>query len=968
MRTNETKAKSNKLHRRLTAGGLAAAYVFSNVVGAHAAEASVWKERRAAADRRRVAASHFARLPGAAAPAGTDAIFPTPAGALARADAMPGTEGAASLSPAEARTFGWLPAAVAAHGDIRRIHAAAGANAPVVVHLQDVHEIEEAQRNLGGLVESLRAARRADIVGLEGAVGPFDLAPYRAAPPDVVRALAGEFMRSGHLTGPEAAAIAAPQPPVLWGVEDADLYKKHVDAFAAAERGRAILLNRLETLAAEAAALRDRVYSPALRALDDRRMAHLAKKESLGQYTVALWDAAADKKKFPNVALLVGVLAEEKRLDFKRVEAERQILIDTLVRVLAPAALDRLINESLRFRAGALTPARYFAFLQSFCRDHGVRLQSHPALSAYIAYTLSAEAIHRETLLVELDRLERAALTGLATTDAAVRLVRARRGLDLLEKLARHTMTPAEWATYRDERDAIRHIPPTLAGLRGAGREDPLPADLLAPFEGFCAAALERNRALAENLLSKMRAEKASTGLLVTGGFHTAGLSEILREKGVSFAVVAPRLSRVPEGGRPLDIFARAPLPIETLLAGDAINLAYAPLTQTAGTVTNVPQGPARQQAVEGLWDTLDSFLQEAKAGFQGEDLNRFETWASGFKSIKAVTARPVKFREKLDAVSVYLETPSGLQKPFVVLMAPPRGDEDLPAATPVYAGRFALDGLEANVRVYDARDIERGDLGEAQWLDSAVALPRRLLAALRRTLNIRRLTSEERRIEKAHRVAIEEVSAKNGIPVEKLSPILEHIRRTRDLVVRLGAELNLPLEDRQILAVAAAAHDMGKFHEDCVESILETQYHERGSAAHRAMAAHENAVFAMLARYQLNLGSDAELVLRAHSAIGPLGDQPLSGIPGLTERHIRLALILAMADVGDGYRDMNRDYLRARFETVGFPDAAALMTEFQKYVQGRCGAGSAAPPRPRGPRSVKRWPAAGSARPRSGR
>ncbi|MBK7688956.1 MAG: UTP--glucose-1-phosphate uridylyltransferase [Elusimicrobia bacterium] len=945
MRTNETKTKSINLHRRITAGGLAVAYVFSNVVGAHAAEASVWKERRAAAVRQRAAGAQYARLPGGLASPATDAIFPTRPSTLFPTDNPPGTEENAPLSPAATRAFGWLPAAVTAHGEIRRLHVAPGANTPVVIHLQDVHEIEEAQRHLGGLVEALSAARRADVVGLEGAVGAFNLTPYRAASPDVARALAGEFVRLGYLTGPEAAAVAAPRSPTLWGVEDAALYKKHVDAFVASERTRAVFLKRLEALDASAAALRGRVYPPALRALDDRRLAHLAKKESLGEYTQSLWAVAADKARFPNVERLVKVLMEEKRLDFKRVEAERQVLIEALVRVLSPAALDRLINQSLRFRAGAMTHGRYFAFLQNFCRDHGLRLAAYPALNAYIAYSLSAETIHRERLLEELDALERTALKGLATTDEARRLVAARRGLVLLEKLARHTLTPAEWDAYRGDRDALRQIPTILAGLTGKGAEAELPEDLLAPFEGFCAAALERNRALAENLLNKMKVEKASTGVLVTGGFHTAGLSEILREKGVSFAVVAPRLSRVPEASRPLDVFARAPLPIETLLAGDVINLAYAPLTQVEGTLADVPQGDARRQAAEALWDTLDSFLGEVKTGFQGEDQARFETWASGFKSIKAVTARPVKFRETLDAVSVYLETRSGVQKPFVVLAAPLGGEESFPAATPVYSGRFALDGMEANVRVYDAQDIPRGDLGAVAWVDAASALPRRLFAALRRQINLRRLTSEERRIERAHRVAIEEVSRKNGIPVEKLSPILGHIRRTRDLVLRLGEEQNLPLVDRQILAVAAAAHDMGKFHEDCAESILEKRYHERGSAAHRALAAHEEAVFEMLARHQLNLGPDAELVLRAHSAIGPLGQHPPNAIEGMTERHVRMALILAMADVGDGYRDMNRDYLRTRIETAGFPDTTALSTEFQKYVRGadRGGFGGAA-------------------------
>ncbi|MBL0058483.1 MAG: hypothetical protein IPP35_05120 [Elusimicrobia bacterium] len=337
------------LLRRITGGGLAAAYVFSNVVGAHAVETSLWKERREAADRQRASGELYARLPGVHPAAGPDAILPNLAPSFTQSENPSLVE---ILPPDAVETLGWLPAAVAAHGDIRRVHMAKKAGGPLVVHLQDVHENEEAQRNLAGLVGGLRAAGRADVVGLEGAVGAFHLEPYRSAPPDIARALAGEFVHLGYLTGPEAAAITAPQPTLLWGVEDRALYKKHVDAFSAAEKSRAVLARRVRELSETASGLRDGLYPARLRALDERRLAHAAKRESLSQYTSALWETPVAKGSFPNVARLVNLLSEEKRIDFKRVEAERQALIDALVRVVSPASLDRLVNESLRFREG----------------------------------------------------------------------------------------------------------------------------------------------------------------------------------------------------------------------------------------------------------------------------------------------------------------------------------------------------------------------------------------------------------------------------------------------------------------------------------------------------------------------------------------------------------------------------------------------------------------------------------------
>jgi hypothetical protein len=58
----------------------------------------------------------------------------------------------------------------------------------------------------------------------------------------------------------------------------------------------------------------------------------------------------------------------------------------------------------------------------------------------------------------------------------------------------------------------------------------------------YYSLALERDTALIENTLQRMRRLRNDKAILVTGGFHTQGITNILREKGISYVVICPNI------------------------------------------------------------------------------------------------------------------------------------------------------------------------------------------------------------------------------------------------------------------------------------------------------------------------------------------------------------------------------------------------------------------------------------------
>ena len=153
-----------------------------------------------------------------------------------------------------------------------------------------------------------------------------------------------------------------------------------------------------------------------------------------------------------------------------------------------------------------------------------------------------ARRLHLETLdynSTEKTLLDRKlALAENAGKDAGYykNLVLADHYLSLLTRLFRQQMTIEEVRyAYQNSSDMLAVIGAMLPGENMTQW-----ADVLRSAVDFYAVALLRDKPLAENSM-KLAADHADQPVaVVTGGFHTEGITNILRSKGISFVVIAP--------------------------------------------------------------------------------------------------------------------------------------------------------------------------------------------------------------------------------------------------------------------------------------------------------------------------------------------------------------------------------------------------------------------------------------------
>lgn len=456
----------------------------------------------------------------------------------------------------------------------------------VIVYLQDIHRNHESQSNLARALFELLSAKavRVSLVALEGAFAAYDLSYLRAFPDrEAARIAAEELLYRHRLSGPMFSLLTHPSAiPAVAGVDDASHYTANVEAYRRASPRQAELKAQTAAMGRVLEGRKDRDFNADLRRFDRRIQDYHEGKIPLSAYAKVLAEGTTPPTG-PLADFLAAVTLEET-LDFSQVEAERTALLRRLSETLTRDQTEALISQSVAYRAGSLSYTDFHRWLESLCRTAGVPLADFPAMKAYVRYVLQAEGLDAETLFRALIERERMMYATLAKTAKEKQLIRNSRMLNLEVKLIDFALTPEEWAEY------------------DAGRTDSIPSPDLESFEAFYREALARDVAMARNLLKSMATSAAgetTTAVLVTGGYHSPGLTARLTEAGYTVVSVVPKIQKIEteQGSAYLSVFAQEKTPLDKLFSGSKLFLAEDPLSPAAAGELQLTAGAVSLRA-----------------------------------------------------------------------------------------------------------------------------------------------------------------------------------------------------------------------------------------------------------------------------------------------------------------------------------------------------------------------------------
>lgn len=252
--------------------------------------------------------------------------------------------------------------------------------------------------------------------------------------------------------------------------------------------------------------------------------------------------------------------------------------LEQLKRPVYNTDLAKMDHERENFEQENQTLEKYCDFLLAEAGRLGVELEPYKVIRLYaLEHRLPVNAVvDYERLLHEAEALDRAIRKRLYTSDEQRRLDQQLYVLKITENLINISATEEDLRYFRGHREEFR-LEPMLRFLEEVSYRYALQPDLdpgvlkLADYLDLAAefyrVADQRSHAFVENLLRAMGKRREDLAVLITGGFHATHVEQALRDQGISFLTIKPRLTRTDVANPYFSLLRNERTPLEKLLA-----------------------------------------------------------------------------------------------------------------------------------------------------------------------------------------------------------------------------------------------------------------------------------------------------------------------------------------------------------------------------------------------------------------
>ena len=448
------------------------------------------------------------------------------------------------------------------YGSIRDSYFAGG-NSPMVVHIQDLHTNYDAQISIYNIINELIDRYNLNLVTVEGSVGRLEKTALSNYPDESIKEdVAQYFLKIGRINGPAFAHVMHKAGFAFYGVDDKKLYNDNVNAYKASLDNSKVTTAYYNNMKSILELLKQKAYSNPLKEFDKNTQAYKKETMEFADYVTYI-NSLIDKHRIPkkdysNFTKLIEILNKEKEIDFLEVDNQRAEYIDKLSVQLEKSDLSELLDNSLYFKTGKIPALKFYEYLEDLSkRDDTANIKDeYKQLSKYIDYIRLYSEIDTIKLFDEIDGIEKVLKEKLFRNNTERKIDQFSYTLDIANDLFNLKLTKDSLQHYRDNRKQF--MPSSLINfISDAAKKygikyklDPSFREIdqvLPSLEKFYNIAEERDNVLAFNTLDQMRQKKTDIAVLVSGGFHTEGITKLLKDKDISYIVVTPKVGKLQE-------------------------------------------------------------------------------------------------------------------------------------------------------------------------------------------------------------------------------------------------------------------------------------------------------------------------------------------------------------------------------------------------------------------------------------
>ena len=234
--------------------------------------------------------------------------------------------------------------------------------------------------------------------------------------------------------------------------------------------------------------------------------------------------------------------------------------ISVLANQYFPKELKQWLRSKKRYSKGELPVLGYLKELQALylktSSGQAHFLQEYPALSILLAAETTKDeklieqlnALDSDVVFEEMGRLEQGLSNTYLQNKRDQRIFDYYQGLSLLKRLNQIQLTQAEYEAVKEilQKLKTRELADFIVSL--SGKSLVLSKEWernISDAVQFYNVARSRDQSINEHLKNFIGSKEEDTAVLVFGGFHATAIKDLLREQGMSYVVISPRITKI---------------------------------------------------------------------------------------------------------------------------------------------------------------------------------------------------------------------------------------------------------------------------------------------------------------------------------------------------------------------------------------------------------------------------------------
>jgi anaerobic magnesium-protoporphyrin IX monomethyl ester cyclase len=425
-----------------------------------------------------------------------------------------------------------------------------------IINIQDAHASLSAQESIVSILDSLVTNYDLSVVAIEGSAGYIDTSLLKTFPDQKARDnMAKGLMAKGLMSAAEFFSITSGKNIALYGIEDRAIYKRNVEEFRRVYEMNESVKKDVDGLLYAMNGLKDKIYSPELKALDDSSASGNSDTAAFKERWQSVKELAAkagiDYRSYASLSKFVKILELEKGIDFDKANKERGLLIGELSKRSDRKGIEELVLKSVDFKTGKISPGEFYLFLGEISGKWSVPADKYRNLTAYAGYIALYESIDLISIFEEAKAFESAIMGKLFSNDDQKKLYRLLRYTSLIKGLFEIKLTPGDFGYLKEDMGLFGSAEEIESFIRSVSAKYKVNSARYYDLDKvlscipdalkFYETAQKRNSAILENTIKSMKQEGRNIAALVTGGFHTKGLTKLLKDKEISYFVILPK-------------------------------------------------------------------------------------------------------------------------------------------------------------------------------------------------------------------------------------------------------------------------------------------------------------------------------------------------------------------------------------------------------------------------------------------